>query len=379
MNRRILCVDDEANVLQALDCSLCRDFDISTASSGAEALDILRDNPPYAVIVSDMRMPGMSGAELLSRAKERCPDTVRILLTGQADMNDAIAAVNRGGIFRYLCKPCPTSLITESLEAGIEQHRLVTAEKQLLENTLSGVVKILTDLLAITSPAVFNRAVSLRSFVSRIMDLNKQPHEWRFELAAQLALVGCIALPPDLVEKVLAGAPVSAQERRMFGKYPETGRQLIGSVPRLEAVAEIVGHQLEPDLTVIEDEDIRRGVELLQAALAVDESVAKGALIGDAIRQVCLTIRPTGKELLGTIASLDDTEQAATKSLSVVELQPDMTLDADVVTSNGQVILARGCLLTYLHLHLLNNFAELVGLVEPIKVRMPQRSYAPSL
>ena len=78
------------------------DFEVETVESGAEALALMRSAKPFQVVTSDMRMPGMSGAQFLAQARNEFPDTVRIVLTGQSDLNDAIAAVDEGNIFRFL-------------------------------------------------------------------------------------------------------------------------------------------------------------------------------------------------------------------------------------------------------------------------------------
>ena len=104
-NPKILCVDDEPAVLEGLKMNLRRRFDVLTATSGAAALEVLEREEGIAVLMSDMRMPSMDGATLLAKARERWPFVVRLLLTGQADMNSAISAVNEGQIFRFLTKP----------------------------------------------------------------------------------------------------------------------------------------------------------------------------------------------------------------------------------------------------------------------------------
>ena len=106
---RILCVDDEPNLLAALERNLFGQFDVVTANGGEAGLAAIAEGPPFAAIVSDMRMPGMDGAAFLAAARARAPDSVRLLLTGQADATSAIAAINQGAIFRFLCKPCPTA------------------------------------------------------------------------------------------------------------------------------------------------------------------------------------------------------------------------------------------------------------------------------
>ena len=103
---KILCVDDEPNVLDGLNRVLFNYFDVTTATSGKQGLRLM-DEQDFYVVVSDMRMPEMNGAQFLSHAKEKSPDTVRLLLTGHSDVDSAIAAVNEGNIFRFLFKPCP--------------------------------------------------------------------------------------------------------------------------------------------------------------------------------------------------------------------------------------------------------------------------------
>ena len=114
---------------------------------------------PYAVVVSDMRMPGMDGIQVLTSIKGRWPDTVRVMLTGNADMQTAINAINEGSIFRFLNKPCSKEAMGKTLTAALVQFRLVTAEKVLLEQTLTGAVQVLTEVLSLVNPAAFSCAV----------------------------------------------------------------------------------------------------------------------------------------------------------------------------------------------------------------------------
>ena len=144
MAEKILLVDDEPNVLDGYRRTLGREFTLETAVGGQEALGLIGEKP-YAVVVSDMRMPGMDGVQLLSRIKASSPDTIRVMLTGHADMETAINAINEGSIFRFLNKPTTKEMMAKTLTAALVQHRLVTAEKQLLEQTLSGALQVLTE------------------------------------------------------------------------------------------------------------------------------------------------------------------------------------------------------------------------------------------
>ncbi|HTD74856.1 MAG TPA: response regulator [Steroidobacteraceae bacterium] len=131
MNQRVLFVDDEPNVLYAIQRTLRKQVELKTASSGADALRIMREAGPFALVVSDMRMPAMNGSQFLARVRELEPDTVRIILSGEADLEDTIAAVNEGRIYRFLTKPCPSDRLLAAIEDGLNQHRLLTAEKAL--------------------------------------------------------------------------------------------------------------------------------------------------------------------------------------------------------------------------------------------------------
>lgn len=129
---RVLLVDDEPAVLDALRRQLRRSFEVFTAGGGAEALELMETTEPFAAVLSDMRMPAMDGATLLSLVREKCPDTVRLLLTGQADMESTIAAINDGQIYRFLSKPSPTPDIEAALRDAAELHRQITAERSAL-------------------------------------------------------------------------------------------------------------------------------------------------------------------------------------------------------------------------------------------------------
>ncbi|WP_457577163.1 response regulator, partial [Desulfomarina sp.] len=118
-NETILFVDDEVNVLQSMKRQLRKRFTVLTSESRADALALLKKQGPVAVIVSDMRMPGMDGIQLLSQVKALYPDTVRIMLTGNADQETAVEAVNTGQIFRFLTKPCSMSVLVSSLALAL--------------------------------------------------------------------------------------------------------------------------------------------------------------------------------------------------------------------------------------------------------------------
>lgn len=133
MDNKILFVDDDVTILDGYRRLLHHKFSVSTAIGGRQGLALLQTSGPFAVVISDMRMPGMNGAEFLANAREKSPDTVRMLLTGYSDLDAAIKAVNQGSIFRYLSKPCEKEAIVEAIESGLAVYRSRAADKDLVK------------------------------------------------------------------------------------------------------------------------------------------------------------------------------------------------------------------------------------------------------
>jgi len=129
MKGKVLLVDDDAMILAGLKRHLRNQFRIETALSGEEGLRKIDENGPYAVIVSDYFMPGMNGIEFLCRVKETDPDSVRMMLTGSADMSTAIQAVNEGSIFQFHPKPCPAETLSKAIQSGVDAYLKTTTHQ----------------------------------------------------------------------------------------------------------------------------------------------------------------------------------------------------------------------------------------------------------
>src|SRR5258706_5696930 len=196
---KVLCVDDEPHVASGLSLHLRRRYEVEIATSGQAGLDILDRSPDIAVVISDMRMPAMSGAEFLARAYAAHPDTTRILLTGYSELDAAIKAINQGNVFRFLVKPCPPPELVKTVDAAAELHRTLLAEKVLLEKTLHGSIKMLSEVLAITSPAAFGRGARVKQLVAQMAEKLGEKARWQVEVAALLSQLPSIALPNETV------------------------------------------------------------------------------------------------------------------------------------------------------------------------------------
>ena len=243
MTEKVLLVDDDVNLLRDLRRQLSKRFDITIAEGGQQALGLIKSDGPFAVVISDMKMPGMNGIETFAAIKDDFPDTVRMILTGNADQRTAIETINRGNIFMFFNKPCPVEILAEGIEAGLHQYGLITAEKDILEKTLGGSMKLMMDVLSMVDPEIFGISNKLRNWAKLVSkDLGVAP-QWKLEIAATLSPIGQIAVPKELRDKNLTGNKLTTEELEIISMVPENGRKLIGNIPRLKLVADIVYYQ----------------------------------------------------------------------------------------------------------------------------------------
>lgn len=378
MNEKILCVDDDANVLAGFQRNLRRRFSIDTALNGPDSLNVLRSQGPYAVVVADMQMPGMNGIELLSKIRAAAPETVRIMLTGMADQQVAVEAVNKGHIFRFLNKPCTPETLALALEAGLEQHRLITAEKELLEKTLSGSVKMLTDILSMVEPQIFGRAQMLRDYARVLAPPLGVSSLWEVEVAALLSQIAYVTIPAAIMQKDRTGVALSPTEKQMVTRIPEIGNKLLLNIPRLEAVARIVLYQNKyydgsgfPQDTLAGDH-LPIGARILRVLSDLIKQEIEGAPRNEILDQ--MRRRPGAydpKVIDAAITSLVQDAGVAKSGQSVLakDLAPGQVLLSAVMTNDGVLIVPAGTEISQMLIEKLKNFAALSGIKEPIYVK----------
>jgi len=345
----ILCVDDEPKVLEGLVLNLRRHYRVSTAINGLAGLAMVDGDDPPAVVVSDMRMPEMDGAAFLSQVKERSPDIVRILLTGQADLDSAIAAVNHGQVFRFLTKPCNPQNFLSAVQAAAEQHRLITAEKELLEKTLRGSIKALTEILSLANPLIFGRATRLKQHATELVAELGVPLSWQLEVAVMLSQIGCIVLTPENNEKLYYGRPLSPEETESTQCVPTLSLQLIESIPRLEAVQAILEAQeftfdgVGSPRGAPRGESIPLGGRVLKLVSDYDFLEASGTAPGVAISTLQGRKGRYDPQLLDALNRLKDkTASPGVSQTALASLQPGMLLIQDVLSTAGAVLVPRG-------------------------------------
>ena len=382
MSSKILFVDDESNVLSAFQRQFRKQYKVSTAESGAAALELIENEGPFAVIISDMQMPNMNGVEFLKKAMEVAPDTVRLMLTGNADQKTAQDAVNDGCVFRFLTKPCPFIILSMAIEAAVEQYRLITAEKVILKGTLNGTIKLLTDILSMVAPEAFGRAINQRTMaraVAKSLGLN---NTWAIELAAMLANIGTVTLPTETIDKINTGSELTPGEARIVKELPKVSSDLLANIPRLEQVARIVLYQNKNFCGTgfprddIKDNDIPIESRILKVIGDIKNLEMKGLSNDEAIDQMMEEIDHYDPHILKVAANLQASgnkmvELGPTEEITITGLQPGQVLMSNVETENGRLIMTTGHELTPAIIQRLQNYSVVARIKEPIQVATP--------
>lgn len=276
----LLLVDDEVSILNALKRIFSEAYQVHTASSGPEGLKQLEQYPTTDIIISDMRMPIMDGAEFLKIAAERWPKTKRILLTGYADINSAISAINEGKIDYYISKPWKNDEILNIVNKTLDSKRLkdqnqdlnkqLTVQNQelkLLNNDLEEKVKERTvelyksykELQETHSAAIqvflllqelhegnfrgYCRGVATQAkLLAQAMKLSEKEIQAIY-LAAMLHNQGKKALPPSIMYKPFT--KLTLKEHKNYIEYPILGSTVLASFPSLKEVNNIILHHRE--------------------------------------------------------------------------------------------------------------------------------------
>jgi len=382
---RVLIVDDEVNLLNGLKRRLRGDFELICASSGEEAIRMVEEKGPIAATLCDMRMPDMDGVQTLQEIERRSPETIRMMLTGNADQETASIAINSGHIFRFFSKPCSLDELRNGIEQALKQYRLVTGEKLLLEQTLAGSVKVLINVLGLINPSWVKDSNRVRQWLIPIAKELKIDDFWQLDLAAMLAPIGRIAIPPDIDKKLTLGEELTSVEAEIVVEAPKRSRDLIANIPRLTEVAEIVYlHQKNFDgtgypLDALKQEDIPISARVLRILLALAETTDNedpGSRHFEKLRenagtwfdpQLLIKIQECF-EANGKLKKAPSKTTESIMAVKAIQLLPNDVLQEDLYSSTDQFLLAAGTKITEVQVAQLHNIHRLTGLETKIKI-----------
>lgn len=421
----VLLVDDEANILNSLRRTLRpKGYKVLIATSGEEALQILRSEA-VDLVMSDMRMPIMDGAQLLAQVRQHWPDAMRLLLTGYADMESTVSAVNRGGIFRYISKPWDDDELCEILNQALI-IRGVAREKQRLEILTVEQNKALQDMNAnlehkvhertgelqaahqeltlsneklkksfFTSIQVFSNLIELRAgplagHGRRVADIGKKLAEklglssnekQEILLAGLLHDIGKIGFEDELLAKPVA--KMNGDELGQYRKHPANGANALLALPDMKAVANIIrahherydGKGFPANLSGL---SIPMGARIIALASDYDD-----ALIGAAFGRKATTEEatefiakgrstrydPTVVDAFLELSGRPRTAAAPERKIRTADLIVGQVLSRDIYSSDGVLLLAADYILDELLIRQIRDFEEREDLILTLYVR----------
>lgn len=379
MTDKILLVDDEVLLLDSLRRELSLEYNIDTAESGAEGLEKISNSGPYAVIVSDFRMPKMDGIKFLSQAMAAAPNTVRMMLTGNADLPTAVDAINKGQIFRFLSKPCAGDMIAQSLDAGLRQYQLVMAEKELLENTLKESISMLVEVLAIVNPKAYGCSLRAQQLVAHICKEFKIDNSWQYETAAALSQLGWITFSSQMLDKIEGNQTFDAAETVIFANHPFAASKLIKNIPRLELVTRmIVGQDRSIDDLCLdpaypEAYTVDLGSHILKVCIDYDKLLLQGLSHDQILAKLYARQNAYQPEVLNALNSLYSFQyspaQKRIEDVTLKELEVGMLVVEPIRDINGGTLVEKDTAITRsILIKLFGTDTQPNAVVEPLKV-----------
>lgn len=381
MTEKILFVDDEQHILTSYRRTFRKDYQIVTALGPEIALEIIETKGPFAIVISDMRMPGMNGVELLARIKEISPDTVRMMLTGYADFNTAIEAINEGNIFRFLTKPCPPDSLIKVVDDGLKQFRLIKAEQELLNKTLKGSIKVLIDILSMIDQAAFSKSIKMRDALRDLTDKKIISPSWEIEVSTLLSQIGQVTVPSSVMSKMRRPDQLTDVEKKMIEKIPKVGYDLLTNIPRLNNVAKTVLYQNKNyDGTGFPEDDVK-GLQIPLGAriIKILNDLIELELTGNSRGEAGAILNQNAKKYDPNLLNIIINEVGASKkhshfkakkpvSVNIKQLQVGQMLLQSIETETGQLLVLEGQEITSTILTRIKNWAKLYRIKEPITV-----------
>lgn len=382
---RVLCVDDDAAVLRALRRVLSGTYDVAIAVGGLAGLEAIREaSDPFAVVITDLRMPELSGIGLLQCVRQQSPQTARVLLTGNADVASATAAVNAGEVFRFLTKPCAPDALLEAVGAAHAHHqRLVTQPRadrvdipdsdvedaadavpsverehahsvaslrvasgsRTRGDALSELVLAMNALLAAVHPVARACAARIEWRASSMLDRLDLGIDRHVRAAAALSQLGAIGLSPEVAERIYGSLPLSAADAGIAAGIRARTSELIADVPALALARQIVWRdpQGDPVDLATDTNEIELGTVIVDIACMLDDGQRKGRDVGRVLAELQLHHGGRHGSLMDSLhAELDALAGHGVRTLRLRDATPEMTLAADVFTPNGLLMACRG-------------------------------------
>jgi response regulator RpfG family c-di-GMP phosphodiesterase len=341
---RVLCVDDAAFQLSILARAIGLEYEVQTSSSGIEALQLIENSAPIQVVVSDHRMPGLSGAQFLQAVRDKHPQIVRVLLTAETNLVEVVAAMNQAAVFRFLLKPGTREVLLDTLRAAVVQYHLQFAERELLQKTLVGTMRALGDVLAIANPIAFGRVSRIQELALAVAKQMKLPEQWPIEFSSLASQLGHIALPELTLRRLYAGENLSPAESVQLAHSAQVAESILKRIPRLGPVVDILSSLAADTRSDGSRASASIGAEILRVVSAFEAAERTTASRDAAVHRLRAQVARFDPEVVKALTESLGLELAedGTIEVPIARVCVDMIVAEDVCTRTGALLAPKG-------------------------------------
>jgi response regulator RpfG family c-di-GMP phosphodiesterase len=368
--------DEEVNLMLMEELLVTNGYDVIKAKNGWQAFDTAVATRPDLILL-DILMPEMDGYDTCVKLKDhpQTQDIPVIFVTGKLDEINEKLGFEYGAV-DYIRKPISTSVVLARVKTHLAIREAQKQLQEMLSKTLLGTVSILNDILTFIDPTFQGMQSRLKRYVRDISNYLDLPDRWRLELAAMLSHIGCVVIPKETLEKINSGEVVSEDEQRMYDMHPSIAQNLIAKIPRMRSVAQIIGRQRsafdqskytpEP----IQWDPIDLGGQVLRTVIDYDCLLTRGLSTEQALSEMRAKQKAYAPVLLEALeATVKIDHDKDVRQLKFKDLQEGDILIEDVYTDSGALIIRKGRELTSNTLAMLQPFANIGSIKEPIKVK----------
>lgn len=377
LTKKILIVDDaEENRMILADICSTIGYEAMEAENGKIGMEMLRNHHVDCVLL-DIKMPVMNGIEMLSILKR---DNIIgsipvIMVTGVEDTKSVVDALNMGAA-DYITKPFEAKILMARLKGVLKRYEIFLNEKDLVEKTFFGSVRLLNDLLSTLSPHIFGKSNQIRRIAKALCKEIHFPDSNEVELAALFSHVGCISLSSEITEKLVTGKFLLSEEKQIFDNHPLLGYKLLKNIPLLEHVANTVLYQNKnydgsgtPISEKIAGEEIPLPARILRVAIEYQSARIKSNStleLSDLLRSRSGLLDPNLYKALSQVMIKEDSREL--REIKILQLRTGMIFADDIFTTTNNKIASQWQEATDGLVERITNIHYQIGVKEPIKV-----------
>ncbi len=379
---KVLMVDDNPKVLAVYERQFSSVIDVKFAESAQKALELFESEGNFSLLVTDYQLPEMTGLELIHKVREISPSTVTMVLTGYADLDLAMKAINECRVFKFLAKPCNTKVLAAAMIDGLrESRRLAITDQQNLDGILTGTIQILTEMIMVANEKSFRKGRRVQHYAKELAKFLGIDDHVSFETAALFSLLGHIGFSDELNEKLASKAPLNEYEAQLISSAPETAENLLSHIPKFAPIAKIVRYSNKNfDGSGFPIDDVKgesipfesRVLKILYDIVHLADTYDDFSSIHELLRQ---NPEKYDSQLLEEVfrgldkLGLKSSEVArVVRKVNISEFKMGDILLSDVETIEGKLLFSSGKIVTKEIMKKLYQFANVTPVKEPIVI-----------